>query len=201
MPFVWSVGTILGPCIGGYFSVPAESFPDTFSDDGIFAKFPYLLPNLICAGLMMISIVAGYFCLEETHPQLQPWSRPTPREIERMQRMRADSSVMATQPTDLAPAVNLMRESYGTFNTVSEDIIEEEWKLNPDGTSRPESIASCSKQRVFTKRVVMLTVALGIFTYHSMTYDHCTSSHRQTFPKKLLTFLYQCSQYFFKMIA
>lgn len=73
MPFVWSVGTILGPSIGGYFAVPAENFPDAFAEHGLFGRYPYLLPNLICAGLMAISIVAGYFCLEETHPDMQPW--------------------------------------------------------------------------------------------------------------------------------
>lgn len=170
MPFVWSVGTILGPCIGGYFSYPADNFPDTFSDSGIFAKFPYLLPNVICAVLMAISIIAGYLCLEETHPNMQPWSKPSADDIERFQRMRADSSVLTTQPTDISPAVNLTQESYGTFNAVSEEAVEEEWNLKADGRSRSPSIKGGSTQKVFTERVIMLTAALGIFTYHSMTY-------------------------------
>lgn len=180
MPFVWSVGTILGPCIGGYFAEPVESFPGSFSEHGLFARFPYLLPNLICAALMALSIIAGYICLEETHPDMQIWSEPSNENIiESIQRMRADSSAMATQPTDLAPAVNLTQESYGTFNTVSEEALEEEWNLKHDGTSRTPSIrsrdsddANVASEKVFTKQVVMLTVALGIFTYHSMTYDH-----------------------------
>ena len=176
MPFVWSVGTILGPCIGGYFADPVNSFPGMFSDNTIFAKFPYLLPNVICASLMALSILAGYFCLEETHPDMQPWSEPSNESMPgRFQRFRADSSAMATQPTDMAPAVNLTHESYGTFNTISEEAVEEEWNLKHDGTSRTPSIRSResgSSQKVFTKQVVMLTVALGIFTYHSMTYDH-----------------------------
>jgi MFS family permease len=175
MPFVWSVGTILGPCIGGYFAEPVESFPGHFSEHGLFARFPYLLPNLICAALMALSIVAGYFFLQETHPEKQFWSEPLNENIiESIQRMRADSSAMATQPTDLAPAVNLTRESYGTFNAVEEDAVEEEWHLKHDGTSRTPSIRSRESEspKVFTKQIVMLTIALGIFTYHSMTYDH-----------------------------
>ena len=176
MPFVWSVGTILGPCIGGYFAEPVVSFPGHFSEDGIFARFPYLLPNVICAALMALSILAGYFCLEETHPDMQPWSEPSNETIvQTFQRMRADSSAMATQPTDLAPAVNLTQDSYGTFNAVSEEAVDEEWNLKRDGTSRTPSIRSRdsgSSEKVFTKQIIMLTVALGIFTYHSMTYDH-----------------------------
>lgn len=103
---------------------------------------------------------------------------------------------MATQATDTTPAVNLAYESYGTFNAVSEDTFDEEWELKADGTSRPASINSGTQQKWLTKRIVMLTIALGIFTYvyqwvkpcrclrhlltllflvpsyHSMTYDH-----------------------------
>lgn len=171
MPFVWSVGTILGPCIGGYFATPVQNFPGTFSENGIFAKFPYLLPNLICAGLMVVSIVAGWLCLEETHPEMQPWSRRSEHD-EQPFHIRADSSIMTTQPSYSSPAVNLTQESYGTFNDVSEEAIEEEWDVKADGTTRGASVSSASSQKVFTKRVIMLTVALGIFTYHSMTYDH-----------------------------
>ena len=167
MPFVWSVGTILGPCIGGYFATPVVNFPDIFSAEGIFGKFPYLLPNLVCVALMVISILAGYFWLEETHPDMQPWS--TAEDLEQTQ---AETPSMATQASDTTPAVNLTQESYGTFNTVSEEATVEEWNVKADGTSRPASVNSGIAQKVFTKRIVMLTVALGIFTYHSMTYDH-----------------------------
>lgn len=173
MPFVWSVGTILGPSIGGYFAVPAQNFPDTFSKDSLFGRFPYLLPNLICAGLMAISIVAGYVCLEETHPDMQPWCQG-PENAQHNQHFRTESSVMTTQATDTFPAVNLRDESYGTFNDVSEEAVEdeEEWYVKPDGTSRPPSIGSGSSQKVLTKRVVALILALGIFTYHAMTFEN-----------------------------
>lgn len=116
---------------------------------------------------MAISIVAAYFCLEETHPDMQPWS--TPRDL---QETNARTPLMPAQASQTTPAVNLEQEqSYGTFNPVDEEAIEEEWDVKPDGTTRTPSIRSES-DKVFTKRVVMLTIALGIFTYHSMTYDH-----------------------------
>ena len=172
MPFVWSVGTIVGPAIGGYFATPVLNFPGSFNPDGLFGKFPFLLPNLICAGLMAASIVAGWLCLEETYPDKQPWSPPSVETTEPFHHLRANSSIMATQASDMAPGVNLMHESYGTFNAVSEDAVEEEWKLKTDGTSKPSSISDGAPQKWLTKRVVLLTIALGIFTYHSMTYDH-----------------------------
>lgn len=167
MPFVWSVGTILGPSIGGYFASPTESWPGAFPEHGVFDKFPYLLPNLICVGLMFVSVLAGYLCLEETHPDMQPWS--TAKDLAETD---AETPIMPAQAGTTTPAVNLAQESYGTFNAVSEEEAVEEWDLNPDGTSRPHSTHSADEQKVFTRQIVMLTVALGIFTYHSMTYDH-----------------------------
>lgn len=172
MPFVWSIGTILGPSIGGYFASPATNFPDVFAKDGLFDRFPYLLPNLIATALMVLSILAGYFCLEETHPDMQPWSTP-----EDLEDSHAKTPLMPAQAGTTTSAANLEQESYGTFNTVSEEAIDEEWDVRPDGTSRPPSIRSGSDQKVFTWRVIMLNIALGIFTYHSMTYGKWEQSN------------------------
>lgn len=168
MPFVWSVGTILGPSIGGYFAEPAKNYPGVFSPTSMFARFPYLLPNLICAFLMFLSIVAGYFFLNETHPDMQPWSTP-----EDLEHTDAQTPLMATQADINTPAVDLRDESYGTFNTIDADT-EEQWQVFSDGRTGLVSSGSNdgSHDKVFTKRVTMLIIALGIFTYHSMTYDH-----------------------------
>ena len=166
MPFVWSIGTIIGPAIGGTFANPSVAFPSLFSPFGTFSTFPYLLPNLICAALLLISILAGYFMLEETHPDMQPWSTS-----EDLDNTTAETPLMLTAGANADAGVDLRADTYGTFNTV--DIHEEQqWQVNADGSSRPPSISSETEAKVFTKRVVMLVVALGIFTYHSMTYDH-----------------------------
>ena len=64
MPFVWSIGTIVGPSIGGLFSDPVKNFPGHFSAGGIFDRFPYLLPNLICSALMVLSVIAAWIFME-----------------------------------------------------------------------------------------------------------------------------------------
>ena len=112
MPFVWSIGTILGPSIGGFFAEPAANFPSMFPESGIFGRYPYLLPNLICAGLMLVSILAGYFFLIETHPDMQPWSTP-----EDLQESNAETPLMPAQAGTTTAAVNLTQgESYGTLS-------------------------------------------------------------------------------------
>jgi hypothetical protein len=154
MPFVWSVGTIIGPAIGGTFADPAINFPNTFSPEGLFGRFPYLLPNLLCASLLVISILAGYFLLEETHPDMQPRvSLPDSTYVS------DETPLIATSDAIKTPAVDLRAETYGTF----EGSDDSKWRHAHTKTPLP---------KVFTKRVIALIIALGIFTYHSMTYDH-----------------------------
>ena len=142
--------------------------PSFFSSSGLFAEFPYLLPNLICAALLLISILFGYFFLKETHPDMQAWSTQ-----QDLNNTTAETPLMATGGATADSGVDLRADTYGTFNTV--DITEEkQWLVNADGTSRPPSVSSktSDEPKVFTRKVVMLVIALCIFTYHSMSYDH-----------------------------
>ncbi|KAJ9369584.1 hypothetical protein DTO282E5_5713 [Paecilomyces variotii] len=164
MPFVWSIGTIIGPAIGGLLAKPAEGFPSVFSPDGLFGEFPFLLPNLVCSVLLLLSIIGGLLFLQETHPDMQPWSIP-----EELDKSTAETPLLPPYGATANASADLRAESYGTFNQV--DMHEDEqWQVRTDGPMTPTSPSP--KVKVFSGRVAMLVVALGIFTYHSMTYDH-----------------------------
>jgi len=158
MPFVWSVGCIIGPSIGGYFAEPVHNFPTRFSSTGMFARFPYLLPNLICASLLLLSIVMAYFLLAETHPDKQP--RGT---FETYDAAVARTPLLPAQGATADSAANLTNESYGTFNTV-EVQHDEMWRVRSNG----DWVDYPPDNKVFTWTVVQFVVALGIFTYHSV---------------------------------
>lgn len=178
MPFVWSIGTIIGPAIGGLTARPAVTMPEVFSPSSVFGKFPFLLPNLICATLLLASIGLGYFFLVETHPDMQPWSSPEDHE-----NTTAETPLMVTSGATADAGVDLRQDTYGTFNEVN--IREEKrWNLNADGSPRAPSITSATGETIFTRRVVMLIIALGIFTYHSMTYDHLLPIFLQDNPRR-----------------
>ena len=166
MPFVWSIGTIIGPAIGGTLAKPAVSMPSIFSPDGVFATFPYLLPNLVCAGLLFLSFIFGYSCLVETHPDMQKYST-----IDDLDNTTAETPLFVTQAATAHDGVDLRGDTYGTFNTV--DIFnEKDWLAKTENLSRSSSISSKNpEKKIVTRKIAMILIALGIFTYHSMTYD------------------------------
>ncbi|KAL4913168.1 major facilitator superfamily domain-containing protein [Aspergillus aurantiobrunneus] len=163
MPFVWSIGTIIGPAIGGLLAKPAESYPSVFARDGVFGRFPYLLPNVVCSVLLLFSIVFAWLFLQETHPDMQPSSGTG-----KFDHPSAEHPLLATAGATANAGADLRAESYGTFNQVQLHE-EESWKVYEDG-SKPE--IDSHQQTAFTRPVIMLIIALAIFTYHSMTYDH-----------------------------
>lgn len=193
MPFVWSIGTIIGPAIGGAFSDPHASFPDVFPEGSMFDRFPFLLPNLACALLLLVSIVLGYFLLQETHPDLQPTAESAPEDDE--------APLLETFGALKQSAVNLRTDTYyGTFQRGRGD----QWG-SAEGSSSAGSSTVCSsrssstsvgryfgeKKRkgaplplplpstprpraqasVFSRRIMTVVLTLAIFTYHSMAYD------------------------------
>lgn len=69
MPFVWCLGSILGPMMGGALARPVLSYPTLFKPGTIFDRFPFLLPNLVCVVVLIFGIIIGVLFLEETHSQ------------------------------------------------------------------------------------------------------------------------------------
>ncbi|KAF3027711.1 hypothetical protein E8E15_007076 [Penicillium rubens] len=163
MPFVWSIGTIIGPAIGGLLAKPTEGFPSLFPADGLFGKFPYLLPNLVCCVLLLLSIIGSWLFLQETHPDMQHGK--THEHLDQA----AEQPLLVTSGATANAGVDLRAESYGTFNRVHLHN-DESWNVQADGSS--PTWKKLPKPKTFTWRVTMLVVALAIFTYHSMTYDH-----------------------------
>ena len=68
-PFVWTLGGILGSAMGGFLAQPATFYPSLFPADGIFGRYPYLLPNLVSVVVIVLAIVQGMLFLEETNPR------------------------------------------------------------------------------------------------------------------------------------
>ncbi|KAF2746123.1 MFS general substrate transporter [Sporormia fimetaria CBS 119925] len=79
-PFVWTLGGIIGSAMGGYLAKPAVFYPHLFSPTGIFGRYPYLLPNLVAAFMILLAILQGVLFLEETNPALKNPTKPNGHE-------------------------------------------------------------------------------------------------------------------------
>ncbi|KAK2810047.1 hypothetical protein FQN50_003241 [Emmonsiellopsis sp. PD_5] len=69
MPFVWCLGSIVGPALGGALAQPCDNYPQFFPRNTIFDRYPFLLPNLVCVVVLCFGITIGILFLEETHPE------------------------------------------------------------------------------------------------------------------------------------
>ncbi|KAH6867470.1 major facilitator superfamily domain-containing protein [Thelonectria olida] len=160
MPLVWGMGSIIGPMVGGALARPCISYPNIFPQGSIWDRWPYLLPNLCCAILLVVGASIGALFMEETNPQISRrdpalevgnwisslWSRPIDQK---------------TQTTQTGPA-RVPRAVKGIPST--------------QGLSRP-SIGSSS---VFNRQVLLNIASYGILAFHTMTFD-------QLFPMVLST--------------
>ncbi|PYH88417.1 MFS general substrate transporter [Aspergillus ellipticus CBS 707.79] len=155
MPFFWSLGTIIGPAIGGLLAKPAEGFPSAFSPNGPFARFPYLLPNLVCSVLLCLSILFVWLFLSETHPDM----------------IQHDDSAHPTEQQPLLSSNRSLLHSHIETMAYSDEnrTISDEFPPMCE-ISKPRLCSS--PNNVYTRKVTMLVAALGIFTFHSMTHDH-----------------------------
>ena len=112
MPFFWSIGLTLGPTIGGTFAEPVKAFPSVFHEGSIFSTFPYLLPNLICASMLLITVIVVLGFLEETHPNLRRRDRPGDNSVNTTESGLHDSETEPLLPTSTN---NSNHSSYRSF--------------------------------------------------------------------------------------
>ncbi|MCJ1477458.1 hypothetical protein MMC13_006130 [Lambiella insularis] len=62
-------GSILGPALGGTLAQPCLNYPTIFLRGTIFDRFPFLLPNLVCAIILACGVAIGVLFLQETHQE------------------------------------------------------------------------------------------------------------------------------------
>ncbi|KAF6163898.1 hypothetical protein GIB67_024753 [Kingdonia uniflora] len=63
----WGVGLIVGPSVGGFFAQPADKYPDIFSQDSLFGRFPYFLPCLCMSAFAALVAIVCIWLPETLH--------------------------------------------------------------------------------------------------------------------------------------
>ncbi|PON78119.1 Major facilitator [Parasponia andersonii] len=63
----WGIGLIIGPAVGGFLAQPAEKYPNIFSKNSIFGRFPYFLPCFVISVLAFVVLIISLWFPETLH--------------------------------------------------------------------------------------------------------------------------------------
>ena len=190
------MGAIAGSSLGGFAAQPAKYHPGLFSQDGIFGRFPYLLPNLIAVAVILVAMILGFLFLEETNPALisqkQAPTEPDTAQIaherapllsartERTSsiataRSRGSVPYIAVQvPLPNDPNFDLRRSSVASFASVTAfkkslpNYENHETAILDEEEPDPPNT---EPTKTFNKAVITWTVALWLLCYHQMAFS------------------------------
>ncbi|RAH79033.1 MFS general substrate transporter [Aspergillus japonicus CBS 114.51] len=179
MPFVWCLGSIIGPAMGGALAQPCDNYPWLFQRGTIFDSFPFLLPNLVCVVVLSSGIIVGLLFLEETHPEKRNRRDPGLELGNWLVNKFKGSRV------NLAEELDVKAETAGDDYFVYDDVPPPEYRsaessprLGPmkesDDLSTDDDIEGQmkgQKPKAFTKQVIFNIIAYGILAYHSVSFD------------------------------
>ncbi|ETS83916.1 hypothetical protein PFICI_05792 [Pestalotiopsis fici W106-1] len=195
-PFVWTLGGIIGSAMGGFLAQPARFYPGLFPADGLFGRYPYLLPNLVAVAVIVLAVLQGIFFLEETNPVLKEvddnavedsdMDETTPLNGARQRGPRASTISERPRfaedslPLPVEQNFDLRRSSFGTVHSIRLPADAQPSAVRADGRPAPPSRALSTqsfKGKTFNFTIIMVTVALVIFSYHQMAFCTLLPTH------------------------
>ncbi|PWY88773.1 MFS general substrate transporter [Aspergillus sclerotioniger CBS 115572] len=184
MPFVWCLGSIIGPAMGGALAQPCDNYPWLFQRDTIFDRFPFLLPNLVCVVVLVSGIVVGLLFLEETHPEKKHrrdrglelgnwlvgkvWGSPDQLSEASDAKAELTGEEYYDYEDDVPPPEYRSTESSPRLSPVKEESDNLSADDDIEGQMKGEP---CGVPKAFTRKVIFIIVAYGILAYHSVSFD------------------------------
>lgn len=182
-PFVWILGSIIGSAMGGFLAQPAKFYPDYFAEDGLFARYPYLLPNLVAVAVIVLAVIQGIIFLDETNPRFKkhghqaaavddnvaedetsPLIRTVsqPKSISESLRQAGPFFGEEGLPTTTDQRFDIRRNSFGTMHSIS---------VHPDVHDlHPTHPQAEEPQRAVNFGVLMFILALVTAAFHQMAF-------------------------------
>lgn len=180
--------------MGGFLAQPATFYPSLFPADGLFGRYPYLLPNLVSVVIIVLAIVQGMIFLEETNPRTKLFggnakeaSGRDETVLEDSDESRVDERTPLTRgqrtqhprisavseypvileeslPMAVEQSFDLRRTSFGTVHSI---------QFTPEAQTNSVSPPTKSDEYTgptFNFTIIMITVALVLVSYHQMAF-------------------------------
>lgn len=170
MPFVWCLGSILGPAIGGALAQPVKSYPAIFPRGSVFDTYPFLLSNLVCVVILCCGFMVGVLFLHETHSKFRDGKDFGISLGNRLLAIFKKSEEAAGSEEDCGPTkaeekARLLSDeaSYRDSESSSRrSSVSTEEIIDPEPVAAPKA---------FSKSVIMNIVAYGLIAYHAISFD------------------------------
>ncbi|EFP83316.1 uncharacterized protein PGTG_09269 [Puccinia graminis f. sp. tritici CRL 75-36-700-3] len=143
LPLCYAIGSIVGPIMGGYLSLPAQQYPSLFGGSAFLIEYPYFLPCLGGGLLNFAAIIIGYFYMEET-----------------LETKRKRPGVTSS--------VNDCRADYGTITNNADAMEPTDVMMSPVALTfaKPPSIRS-----LCTQPLLMVLLSLGIMHFQNTAWQ------------------------------
>lgn len=164
-PFMWNVGSMLGSALGGFAAEPTKQYPKSFPKDGLFDKFPYLLPNLIAVACIVAASIGGCILMKESNAKVaSERSKNLTIDSEKARPGSVESSTSIT-PRPSHDSHILVRISVSEVSDDDEKAVIEKraWY------SKAQNWFADSR-RTFTPSVWAWMVVLWLLSYHQMAF-------------------------------
>ncbi|ODH19891.1 hypothetical protein ACO22_06061 [Paracoccidioides brasiliensis] len=181
-PMCFNIGVILGPILGGILADPVRNYPGVFGpgsllggEDGVWwmKEWPYALPNLVSAMIILASTVAVFFGLDETHETAKyrsNWGREAGKAIWRF--FKCGRSQHSYQPLN------------GIYDgQTAADSIDMECGVRRSIPTTPNTIRIPRRERMPFRQIWTKNVVLTILTHFAL------SLHLSVFNALLFVFL------------
>lgn len=157
--------------IGGALARPCDTFPNLFPPGTIWDRYPYLLPNVFSAFVVLIGVVNGLLFLEETHAE---------RRLKRDRGLEAGRWILERLPLTRMSSSSTVPHSKAIQDETSPLLDVPEIESPPPGYQTREGSPSCSprlgpledikpplphqsqQQAIFTRQVVLNILSFGI---------------------------------------
>ncbi|RKF79179.1 putative membrane protein [Golovinomyces cichoracearum] len=168
MPFVWCLGSILGPILGGALARPVINYPSIFENGSIWARYPYFLPNLICTIIVIFGVTIGVLFLEETHSlkkhRRDPGLLAGKWILARCSSWKSKFLRSATEKDEnKSETLPLLHEEQLSVNTCT--------PTEPSMAPHFDSNSRLPISKIFTRNIIINIACFGILAYHTMTLD------------------------------
>lgn len=150
LPFMFGLGSVIGPVLGGFLADPVKNYPYVFGNLGwitsFLTEFRYFLPSFVAACICFCGWIFGILFLEETLEGKRPQDKKALKDEE--QRLLSDGEA-----------------NYSTFHDGNSDA-----SCSPTPTIKERPRKPTFREAI-TPPVIAVSISFGLIALHGVFYD------------------------------